>query len=101
MEIEDWRREIDAIDEELLRLMKRRAHLALEIGALKRRAGLPLCDPSREREILGRMRSLNDGVLDDEALTAIFRRLIRESLRVQRESLERLEVANEAIEILP
>jgi chorismate mutase/prephenate dehydratase len=44
MHIKDCREEIDRIDAELLRLLNRRALLALEIGELKARAGLPLKD---------------------------------------------------------
>ena len=51
MRIEDWRAQIDEIDNELLRLLNRRARLAARIGGMKLRAGLPLYDPDREREV--------------------------------------------------
>ena len=47
MGIEDWRAEIDAIDNELLRLINQRARLAMKVGSLKKSAGLPLSDPDR------------------------------------------------------
>ena len=83
MSIDDWRGEIDAIDEELLRLMNRRATLAAEIGAIKTRRGLPICDENREREIVARAIRTNQGPLDDRAVDNIFRRIILESRRVQ------------------
>ncbi len=83
MTIEDWREEIDATDEELLRLLNRRAQLAIEVGALKRAAGLPLCDATRERSIVARLCCANAGPLNNKAVAELFRLVIRESRRVE------------------
>jgi chorismate mutase len=83
MDIEHWRKEIDEIDAELLRLLNIRARLALKVGALKQAAHLPFCDPERERIVLHRLQELNGGPLDDRAVDKVFRRNIRESIRVQ------------------
>jgi chorismate mutase len=83
MNIEHWRNEIDEIDAELLRLLNMRARLALKVGALKKQAQLPLCDPVRERSVLLRLSELNQGPLDDRAINKIFRRIIRESRRLE------------------
>ena len=83
MTIADWRAEIDAIDHELLRMLNRRATLAMKIGESKRSAGLSLCDRGREREVVSHVFAANRGPLDARALTLIFRRIIRESRRVQ------------------
>ena len=83
MDIEHWRKEIDTIDAELLRLLNMRARLALKVGALKQAAGLPFCDPERERTVLHQLNELNDGPLDERAVGKVFRRIIRESRRVQ------------------
>ncbi len=83
MDIEHWRKEIDEIDTELLRLLNMRARLALKVGALKQAAHLPFCDPERERIVLHRLQELNAGPLDERAVDKVFRRIIRESRRVQ------------------
>ena len=83
MRIEDFREEIDKIDGELLRLLNKRALLALEIGELKARAGLPLKDEGREREVLTRSSGANAGPLADGSVARIFRRIIRESRRAE------------------
>jgi chorismate mutase-like protein len=88
MRIEDWRAEIDSIDEALIRLLNRRAKVAVEVGMLKRTAGLSLCDPERERAVLTKVCTANAGPLDDEAVTKLFRRIIRESRRVEARLLE-------------
>ena len=83
MDIEHWRSEIDQIDAELLRLLNIRARLALKVGALKQAADLPFCDPERERTVLQRLQEINSGPLDERAVGKVFRRIIRESRRVQ------------------
>jgi chorismate mutase-like protein len=87
MNIEYWRSEIDEIDRELLRLLNRRARLAMKVGAIKTAAGLPCCDPERERMVLGKLQAANPGPLDHEAVTKLFRRIIRESRRVEESEL--------------
>lgn len=88
MAIEDWRTEIDSIDNELLRLINRRARLAVRVGMFKQSAGLPLCDRDREREVLARAQCINLGPLDDRAVAKIFRRIIYESRRIQTAAAE-------------
>jgi chorismate mutase-like protein len=77
------RAEIDALDAQLLCLLSRRAEIVSELGRLKRRCGLPLCDPVREARVLARLREFNPGPLDDRSVTRIFRRIIREARRLQ------------------
>jgi len=88
MDIEHWRNEIDQIDREILRLLNMRARLAIKVGNLKKAADLPLCDPDRERYVLGRLQDLNDGPLDQDAVGKLFRRIIRESRRVEATTVE-------------
>ena len=71
------------MDVELLRLLNIRARLALKVGALKRAAALPIVDPDREREVLERLQELNSGPLDQRAVDKLFRRIIRESKRIE------------------
>jgi chorismate mutase-like protein len=83
MDIEHWRKEIDEVDAELLRLLNVRARLALKVGALKKAQRLPFCDPDREQYVLTRLQHLNTGPLDARAIHKLFRRIIRESRRIQ------------------
>ena len=72
IEISDPRAEIDAIDSELLRLLNRRAEIALRVGAAKAGRDTSLCDPKREREVLARLSGENPGPFDDESIENIF-----------------------------
>jgi chorismate mutase len=73
------REEIDWIDNEILRLLKRRVGVALRVGEKKKAVGLPLHDPARERFIYEKLRAANREInseLPDAAITAIFREVI-------------------------
>ena len=83
MSIEDWRTEINTLDRELLRLLNKRASLALKVGESKTASGLHLCDHTREREVIERMCETNEGPLDDRAIVELFRAIIHESRRIQ------------------
>jgi len=93
MNIEYWRTEIDEIDRELLQLLNRRARLAMKVGALKRTAGLPCCDPEREHVVLTTLQKANTGPLDQSAVAKLFRRIIVESRRVEAQITDRDEIA--------
>lgn len=88
MSIEHWRGEIDKVDEDLLQLLNRRARYAIEIGLLKRRAGLPIEVPEREAAIIARMIAENQGPLDGEAIQRLFEAVISESRQAERAMLE-------------
>jgi chorismate mutase / prephenate dehydratase len=74
---------IDRIDDELLRLLNKRAELALKVGEVKRRDDMSLCNTQREREVLRRLRHQNPGPLDEKSVTSIFQRIIDECLQAQ------------------
>lgn len=87
MSIEDWRAEIDDIDDQLIRLLNTRARLAAKIGGLKQNAGLPLSDQEREHHVVARMQTNNPGPLDDNAVRKLFQCIIHESRRVESDAL--------------
>ena len=88
MSIEDWRSEINAVDDELLRLLNVRAHLAVQVGQSKKLEGIALCDPAREREVIERLTRSNHGPLDEQAIAELFGCIIRESRRVEAQAME-------------
>lgn len=83
-EVEAWRKRIDLIDEQLMRLLNSRSACAVEIGRLKRFLGLPVYSPDREAWILERVMRENPGPLDPTAVGRVFERIIDESRRLER-----------------
>lgn len=88
MDLKEWRSRIDAVDEQLLRLLSVRAQLAIEIGRSKREEGIDLHDPVRETEVVRRVLEANPGVLDAEAISRLFRGIVDESRRAAERAAE-------------
>ncbi len=84
MDIDQIRKEIDRLDEELLKIFNHRASLALKIGEVKKEKGIPVYDPGREKKIFDKMRAENPGPLEDSAIVRLFERVIDESRRLER-----------------
>ncbi|MGW8313601.1 MAG: chorismate mutase [Desulfuromonadales bacterium] len=84
MTIDDYRREINRLDSELLRIFNERASLALKIGEIKKQQGIPVYDPEREKLIFETMSNANPGPLENDAIVRLFERVIDESRRLER-----------------
>ncbi len=84
MELKKLREEIDKIDKEILRLLSERARLVLKIGEKKRREGLPIYSPAREREVMERWLKENPGPLTEKDLRSIYREISSVFLNLQK-----------------
>ncbi|MEW6720069.1 MAG: chorismate mutase [Thermodesulfobacteriota bacterium] len=84
MDIDELRKRIDLLDDVLLRIFNERARIALDIGREKKKLGLPVFDPGREKRIFARMKEENPGPLDDGAVVRLFERVVDESRRLER-----------------
>ncbi len=77
MSLEDLRREIDRVDDELMALLNVRADLVHEIGEIKNELGLPVLDPAREAAVVRRAAALaRDHDLDEELIRDVIWRII-------------------------
>lgn len=70
------RHDIDAVDAQLLDLLNRRAHLAGEVGELKRREGSPVFRPEREAQVIQSLQGRNGGPLKSENVESIWREVM-------------------------
>lgn len=68
-QLERLRREIHALDEELITLVGRRRDLVLEIAEAKSELGMPVLDPSQEAKVVRRAAELARELGVDEELT--------------------------------
>ena len=80
MNLDDIRRQIDTIDQELLDLLNRRADLVHEVGVVKKRDGLQIYAPEREEALLRRLISMNQGRLSETSIRAIYREIMSAAL---------------------
>jgi chorismate mutase len=83
-QVNDLRRRIDQIDDQLMKLLNSRSACAVEIGRIKRQIGMPVYQPEREKWILERAERNNPGPLDSGAVRRVFERVIDESRRLER-----------------
>ena len=87
MDISDWRKKIDEIDQQLVTLMNQRAQAAHEIGKLKRRAGMPIYEPDREQAVFQNALRANQGPLPERDLIRIYERVMDIMRKIQQEEI--------------
>jgi len=87
MEISDWRKKIDELDVEIVRLINLRAEAARAIGEIKKKTDLPVYEPKREQEVFDRVRAANRGPLPDSELLHVYERIIDVMRTLQRRDL--------------
>src|SRR3954471_5717939 len=82
--LEDLRRRIDALDQQIVPLLNARAQVVVEVGKLKQQSGVPIYAPDRERAVLEKVRKLNHGPLPDRCLEAVYRELMSGSFALEK-----------------
>ena len=83
-QLDDLRREIDAIDAQMVRLFEERMDVTRRVGEYKLAQGLPVLDAAREHEVLEKKRALlSDPALSAE-VTALYETVMAISRRQQR-----------------
>jgi len=87
MDIAEWRRQIDELDRQIVRLISERARAAQAIGKLKNATDLPVYEPVRENVIFENVRKANAGPLPDIELTHIYERIIDVMRALQKNEL--------------
>ena len=87
-ELETLRKRIDAVDQELVKLLNERSQCAVEIGHIKKQLKMQAWQPDREAEILRNIVKSNHGPLDDAAIRRLFERIIDEARALERHAME-------------
>jgi chorismate mutase len=87
MDIADWRKKIDDIDQKLVEILNQRAQAAQEIGRLKRQSDLPVYEPDRERIVLEQVQQGNRGPLQHRHLIQIYERIMDVMRNIQKEEI--------------
>jgi chorismate mutase/prephenate dehydratase len=72
MNLDDLRKGINSIDNQLLTLLNERMDLVHKVGEVKQHDGSSIYRPEREQEIINRLANLSDGYLTKDAIEAIF-----------------------------
>ncbi len=86
-DLEAWRKRIDEIDQQLVKLLNERSKCAVEIGHLKKKLRMLAWQPEREAEILRNVVQANSGPLDDAVIRRLFERIVDEARALERHSM--------------
>ncbi|MDY0745494.1 prephenate dehydratase [Paucibacter sp. R3-3] len=82
-ELLSLRQQIDALDKQLLTLLNERAHVAEQVGELKRRDGTPFFRPDRVAQVIAKIKNANPGPLKSEHVAAIWREIMSACLALE------------------
>jgi chorismate mutase-like protein len=88
-ELDTLRIAIDAVDQRISELLAERVRLVLAVGEYKRKNGLAVYDPERERSVLERLAKAAKPPLDGDTVRRVFERLIDESRRIEQHHVQR------------
>ena len=83
-ELEQYRREIDAIDGELVQLFLRRMEVTGNVGRYKQERGIPVLDAGRERQVIAAKTALTDDPARKADVAALYESIMAISRRQQR-----------------
>jgi len=83
--LEELRKDIDRVDEVLVRLLNERARCACEIGRIKKEQNVEIYQPDREKQVLDHVKGVAaEGPLEPEAIARLFERIMDEARRLER-----------------
>lgn len=85
MSLDELRAQIDTIDQEMLRLLRKRSEISRCVGQLKAESGRDVYDPEREAKLLARLTADDHSPLTSQAILAIYREIISASRALQRQ----------------
>lgn len=81
--LEYWRKKIDVIDIEIVKLINQRSKAVCKISILKTQANLPIIDLEREKEILQNVCQANNSDFENDLIIKIFQKIIQELHKLQ------------------
>lgn len=85
MDLDTLRKKIDSIDEKLLKTLKKRMDVSLEIGRIKNISKDSIEDKKRESEILARLKEKAKRMnVSEKLIVDLFTRILKESRNVQK-----------------
>ncbi len=85
MSVDKVRKTVDKIDQKILELLNERAKASQKIGKIKVKKGQGVYSPEREKEILERLRGMNQGPMTDSAIDAIYSEIMSSSISLEKE----------------
>lgn len=87
--LEDYRREIDSIDRELIALFEKRMNVAIKVGEYKKERNLPIFNSKREEEVIEKNINLLSNKEYSEITRMFFEKVMELSRSLQADLMEK------------
>ena len=76
-ELELYRKQVDQVDDLILKVLHERVKICMEIGLAKKKKGLPVKDVSRENEVYKRVKEKSVELgLDSSQVEAVYHEIV-------------------------
>ncbi|MEA2077811.1 MAG: chorismate mutase [Candidatus Marinimicrobia bacterium] len=75
--MDKFRKKIDKLDEQLVKLLDERMGLAFELGKMKKEEGRDVLDVDREQEVFEKLQALPKECIRDDEIKELFEQIIR------------------------
>ncbi|MFZ2654493.1 MAG: prephenate dehydratase [Victivallales bacterium] len=82
--LNELRKEIDNIDEQIIKLINERYRHVIEIGHLKKKTSHEIYVPEREKSLIARLDKLNKGPMTPQAMRAIYREVMSGAISLEK-----------------
>lgn len=76
LDLKELRKRIDALDEEILNLLNQRAEVVKEVGRVKSKSNTSYYVPHREKAVISRLQSMNNGSFPNSALESVYKEIM-------------------------
>lgn len=84
MNLEELRKEIDAIDDKIVALINERCKVAAKVGEWKKKQAHAIYVPEREKQLFERLHARNEGPISSSALRSIYREIISGAIALEK-----------------
>jgi chorismate mutase len=85
LKIEEIRKHVDDIDENIIALLNQRKQYVMEIGTEKKTGNKPIIDLRREKQVISKLRrQAKEHGLDEDFIESLFKIIIKNSRQVQK-----------------
>ena len=89
MDLDELRKEIDAVDAEIVKLFEKRMEISERIAAYKQKTGTPVHDQAREKEKILQVQSMTHTEFNRKHIEELYTALISLSRKLQEEKAKK------------
>ena len=89
MDLDELRKEIDAVDAEIVKLFEKRMEISEHIATYKQQAGIPVRDEAREKEKILKVQNLTHTEFNRKHIEELYTVLMALSRKLQEEKAKK------------